>query len=434
MEHRPVIENTRIEQDPAQKKESDPRRLLQMEFSFEMRDELKREFISYFKSNGFFVEQEAPLCSRGNDPTVVFTGSSTNVFKKYLEGEERVSIPQDGVLLYQHKIRTQNYGTLYDPENLPTFCSYFEGGGLLFPPGSYDRACKEVIDFLVEKLGLKEEDLMVRVTRKTPKMLGYWENDLLNSIKVEYDGYDEDEYFWGFGIDGLSGEGVVLSVHQQSGEYKDIGTIVVIDNKGQEVGVEWGFGTETMLSRIYGKPHPIVLSKISEIFSEAASSTETIKLADSVITSLMILDQGVKLTQAEKTAATTVLVRYLKGVIYFTRELGYTLQDLERWSSYLSVNYLQNKESSVIFMDYIKRRVEVEQRLIQATQEACAGDLRNFLKLNGVRKLVRETGLVNLVSLFQSYGFVSPETSVVVSSFKNNLDSNGNLLIDRNTL
>lgn len=392
-------------------------------FQYELISELKNNFEEYSRSKNMFEETPVPLISSGNDPTVIFTGSSSNVFKKYLTGEKK-KIPQNGTFLYQKKIRTQNYNTFFDETKRPIFCSYFEGGGSLFPPDKYLESINYVIDFITIKLDFPIERLKIRSSHQNSDMNLYFNNEKFQPL-VEYDEYDQKDYNWEFGEDSLKGTGIIFSVKQSDNNYKDIGTLVKIKNlNGDNIAVEWGFGAETFLSRAYNIQHPIGVSAISNIFSECANSTENIKLADAITTALAILNEGILYNKKDQTAASTVLIRYMKGVVYYMRELDISLQTVETWARYLEKEHFKNSECANKLLSYLENKINTEKILVKSLELAIKGDTRDIIKLQGVRSEIEKNGYVDIIKLFSNYGFTNLETSKFYQNIKENLLEN----------
>lgn len=395
----------------------------------EKKDDLQNRFKSFFNLRGYKEEEPVSLLSRDVDPTVIFIGSSTNIFKKYLKDGEVV--PDNGVSLWQNKLRSQNYDLFLKDEN-PEYCSYFTGGGILMPPGTYNRTCEIVIDFLISELGISNEDLMVSLSSQDSDMVDYWRDKTENRIAMRIDEKDISGYRWKFGEDGMSGRGLSFLVKSTNSEkFGEFSTLEIIERDGQEIGVEWGFGLETFLCKRLGLKHPIAASTISEVFAEAAEP-RNIKLADAIVASLAILNEGVSINPNESGSPSTVLRRFLQEIVYYGRENEISDFQIRKWVNYLC----QRKFSSTpnienILMAFLDRARKRESRFMAAITDAIRGNFREIIKLSGAREMILAKKKVNMFQLADAYAFVGFAESLFFVQISPYLDEEGNLLVEQ---
>ncbi len=204
----------------------------------DLRSSLRDSFEQFFSQLGYQVLAEQPLLAGEVDKSVIFIGSSTNIFKQYLVGPNK--LPDFGVILYQRKIRQQNTRDYYHDKSLK-FSSYFTGGGLLVPIEKSLFAVQQIIEFLQTKMDIPAVDLVIKISSEDSDHELLWEN---TGIKMEFDTEKDYFYRWMFGIDGLTGRGATLAVKSLDGKMvDDFSTIVIIEKDGVPLALEWGFGT-----------------------------------------------------------------------------------------------------------------------------------------------------------------------------------------------
>lgn len=395
----------------------------------ERRKEIQNNFETFFDSKGCKIEKSVPLLAKELDPTVIFIGSSTNVFKKYLKDEE--SIPENGVILWQNKLRTKYYQLLLKDE-IPEYCSYFSGGGLLMPPKTYEKTCDLIVDFLSSSLEIDKSDLSVRIFSQDEDMINHWKLKVVDGINLEIDENNESEYRWKFGEVGMTGRGMVFSVKKSdSDKYSDFGTLEIIEQDGKEIGVEWGFGSEVLLAGKLGLNHALAVSTISGIFPEA-SEAKNIKLADSITASLAILNEGVTTTMSEGGKANTILRRFLQGIVFHSRENAIDIAQIKKWSDYLCQNDFSKTPGIVdTLINFIERARKRESQLITAITSAINGDLREISKMSGVKESLSKGRKINIFKLAEAYAFTGFKKSHFLKQIQYNLDEEGNLIIQK---
>lgn len=390
----------------------------------ESREKVQNSFNSFFQSKGLERVEPASLVSGDVDPTVIFIGSSTNVFKKYLD--DISTLPDRGVALWQDKLRTQNYELSLTDEN-PEFCSYFTGGGILMSAGSYEELCQVVLDFLREELGVSEQELQIKVSSEDKDLATFWGN---RSASADLNISDNlEEFRWTFGEDGLEGRGILLSVKSKdSDQYGEFSTLEIIERNGDELAVEWGFGLETFIAKRNGLHHPIAASKIAGAFPSAVEP-QNVKLTDSLIAAMAILNEGVSPNKKIGGKPGTVLRRFLQKISYYVRENGILVDDIEDWCDYLSTNEFTNyPNAKVEVLDFLSRARNREKRLEIALLNATAGDLRDLMTLEGVRGALNKGEGVSVAKLADAYAYIGFEQSSFYSRIQPFIDSAGCLI------
>jgi alanyl-tRNA synthetase len=271
----------------------------------ECRNAFRSEFESHFSAAGFSRHPGGSLIPE-HDMSVLFTGSTISTFKPiFMEGK----IPDQGLFMLQHCLRTQNANRIQDETFNPAWSSYFSSTGTLSRYADLDNASHMLWSFLTDRLGIEPENIRVNIKSSDHDLLNYWTSVGLESQLVR-DTKEPVYYTHKFGIEGVAGRNCNVAIRSQTtGEYRDIGNIIVIETEQQKLAVELAYGVETAISRILDLPTPIHAAPISE-FLPTASSQE-VKIADAVAASTLIVREGVKPVATNRGR---VLRRYLQGV------------------------------------------------------------------------------------------------------------------------
>lgn len=381
-------------------------------------------FLEFHREFGYQNEPSVPLISGDLDKTVIFTGSSTNVFKKYLL--DTSLLPESGVALYQRKIRTQNYGSFFD-DSIPEFNSFFEGGGALVPAQRATDLFTDIVKFLTLYFGIDSKDLIFKAwSQSRPALeLEAYNRDNNLGLSFEFDGEKDSYYKWQFGQPGLSGEGITIALKKfDTALNGEIGTFVAISK--ERVGVvaaEWGFGTETLLSRVHGLRHPASFSTISEIlpFQPIASH---IKFCDALTTCVAILDEGEY--HDLPGGVRTVLRRYVKALSFFKREIDISDAKLETNVRFLCTHdFTKNKKTASMLLAFLAKRGERERQFTCGVERLINGNPKLFRSLEGVKRSIRTGEGIDIFALAESYDFTNLMRSRFFKTVLQISDQNG---------
>ncbi len=286
-------------------------------------------FQRYFADNGYNLVSPVGLIAGDADPTTIFIGSSSSVWRDVMRKG-----PQSPLALWQPKLRTHNLNGYYT-QDVPPFMSYFEGGGILSSVEGADTSLRDAIAFFSQppySLGLdrivahyapEDEPIFAQICGKVK----------LQSFSACTN--PPDAYVWSFGELGLTGRGMMLAVRSTQGpELRDVASCVMVRSSGAPTAFEIGFGHETLLSAAQGKPHPIYSSPILEIMSSGTNSPTLLKLADALYASAAIINTGVSPGSAGKKSghhgqASTVLDQYLRAIFYLADNSAMGLADVQ---------------------------------------------------------------------------------------------------------
>lgn len=286
-------------------------------------ERLATEFGEHYKGIGY---QEVPevKVSSGIDPSVRFIGSHISVFKPEII-ERR--IPQPGEYMIQECIRTKNARELFNDSYYPNFGSSFRSLGAI---SNYDRlndVSRENIDFFIQKLGLKFDNIRIRISSR--------DQDLLTSISglvpkeiIEVDTQADAYYRHKIGIEGVVGRNynIALMNADRSG-FTDVGNIIVLEDGRGKLGVETALGASTILKQIYGLDHVNDCYPVSGL-EAVDSKTIKRKLEDSIIVCTTLLREG--LTPRATENKERLLRTYLRAISYLRVKAQLTLADVNQ--------------------------------------------------------------------------------------------------------
>jgi hypothetical protein len=384
---------------------------------------LQKSFNDFFLHVGFTKLPAVSILSADIDSTVDFVGSSTNLFKDYLinrPNRPKKDIPNHGLFLYQPKLRAQNGNAFYSTQPIDLL-TYFVGGGILVPRNSYRQICNTTTEFLFS-LGLNANDLAVKIFSGHPELSRFWIQENPYGLAYKLTAENEDEYLWDYGEPGLTGKGIIFAIKSRvDNQLKDFSTLTIINHFGEEIGIEWGFGSEVLLSSFYNLPHPISYSTISEINPGLLDRQETIKLADTLTAVVSMLDAGVSYQKKDHTRGSNVLIKYMKGLSYHLRETGTPMGKLKEWLSFLILkDFNNNPKTSEMVINYIKKNQEAETRFAEAIIKAVSGNYLPLESFEGVKRLRRENQKIDVINLATKY-YDHFENSKLFKSLKNNL-------------
>ena len=282
---------------------------------------LERLFKNHYTQAGY--KEVLPVSiNSGIDKSVNFVGSTISVLKPlFHEG-----VPAPGVYMNQPCLRTQNMQIFYNDDANIEYNSYFNTSAVLAPPEELDSVTRNAIEFISK---LPEDTLDRLVVRAASD-----DEDLLGAIHasgfkgyIEIDGREDAYYHWKYGDPGVSGRGLTLAVTSRNDEhYRDIGNIVVMEKNGMPAAVEWGYGSETFLSRVNDTVQPLESSTISDSFPYEHGLKA--KLSDALAATIEMYCAGV--TPADK-GGRFILKEYLRGLSYLKRRTGLDTDELHQY-------------------------------------------------------------------------------------------------------
>lgn len=224
---------------------------------------IRDEFADYYEKSGYHKETSAPLVS-GEDKSVLFTGASISAVKSILLSGR---YPQEskGVYLDQECLRTKALKHAFDNDYIPFGQTYFHMSTILSKPGRFEDATMEALDFTINHLGIDVSRVLIRSTKELVELKDV---DNYAGVSVVFDDHKPSYYQWGYGIPGVHGEGVAICIlNPADRKYWDVGNIVrIVNSQNKELGIEFGYGWEFLLTAMVGVQEPLNMSQIFELY------------------------------------------------------------------------------------------------------------------------------------------------------------------------
>lgn len=342
-------------------------------FILDYNSALEEYFTNFYTKRGYVEHNPEPVQSRIDD-SVLFIGSSINVLKPMLNS----GIPKNGVFINQPCLRTQNQRIFYNDNEEFEYNSYFHTSSVLAPIESINKVTLDAVDFVKNIPEVNDSRMLIKVSSR--------DIDLIESIKsvglanrMEIDTADLDYYDWTYGKEGMNGRGLTIAIKNNAGDYRDIGNIIVIEEDGSPTAVEWGYGTETMLSRIYSLEQPLEASQVSSVIPYESGMKA--KFADTFCATIEMYRANVK---PGKSGQSFILKDYIKGLSYLRRKLDLPM-DLIKEYTHKYIENIYSIDSTYIsenLIDRIKiheeKVIDLESRIIEMSKTSSISELKNL--------------------------------------------------------
>lgn len=279
-------------------------------------------FDNFFIEKGYKRVAPEPILPL-NDNSVLFTNSTIIPLKSLVEERK---IPKPGCFVIQPCLRNQNLQIIYEDKVIPEYMSYFTMVGILAIPSRYDRVAEESWELLTRCLNIPRENIKILISSQDKEALHVWQNISGGPI-VEIDSRRESYYEWSYGMPGISGRGLTFSIKFKDSEvFRDIGNIVTMRaSNGEMVGCEFGFGVETIISRMLNLTRPIEAATISKVIPFEEGLKE--KLADAIACTVVLFRHGLR---PGRGGVCHILKAYIKGISYFRRRLSIGMNNIKR--------------------------------------------------------------------------------------------------------
>jgi len=308
---------------------------------------IQNEYTTFLREKGYNENKPVKITS-GVDKSVVLVGSTISVLKPKLLNN---SIHKNGEFLFQRAIRTQPLKVM-TVNQTSEWSSYFDATGLLVPQNLGEKLVYDVLFFLINKLNLSKDDIMIRINCNDTDLMRIVKN-VSDMCNVEMNTREEKYYKHRYGLDeyGIYGRNFNIALKDKKAcEYKDIGNIIIIENQNKKFGIECAIGLNALLMRMEGLKTSIEASSISDIV-KLKSPTQH-KFADclSVVSHLAYENvEGLK-----KRNPIYLYRKYLKYLEYWSEELNLKREDvIAMIKNYLKMEY--NNYDEVVIENNLKK-------------------------------------------------------------------------------
>lgn len=361
----------------------------------EIHEKCIKNFQDFMIENGYSQKDPLPLIPGDYDNSVLFTGSTINVFKPEIENK---NIPDGGLFTVQPCMRTQDFKTRFNDDFVPFGQTYFEMIGSILSSGKYDKMCSDIINFLTHKLNIQENRILIIPTKEDDGLTSpFLNNPGLLKIKTVRD--KNKQYQWKYGIQGIHGYGLSINIMNPStNTYWDVANIVSIrDELDNEVAVEFGAGIEFLMSASLGIDNPVKMSRIADIENISGGIHQKFCVYYEAVLQLM----GVNISIGDK-KTNHIYKQYLKSISYLSDKINYSLGDLENLAQrYIKKQNFKIKdnaiEEAISFIHNHRIRINNFYSLLNRIHIYMSGEskekfrdpqktIKDYLKNNGIRK------------------------------------------------
>lgn len=276
------------------------------------------KFSQFYVKRGYqYVKPEGILPK--DDNTVIFTGATITPLKRFLQE----GVPQPGLVMVQKCLRVKRLDEMFDIDKYPDWTHYFTMCGTLSAPGRIEDLSGEAYDFLTDELKINPKNLQIEASSKDRDLSAHW---VEKGVKVEEDAHPDEYYRWQYGIPGVYGRGLnIVLRHDANDTYRDLGNVVSVENSDDKtIAFEFGFGLESLLSKMHGFKKPMEASTVCSIVPYEEGVKE--KLLNALVAAIVIYHHDV---QPGKGRERHVLKKLVKGVSFLRRKMGISIEEIE---------------------------------------------------------------------------------------------------------
>lgn len=280
------------------------------------------QFTLFYEEQGYQKFPPGGLLAT-DDKSVIFTGATITPLKKVLE--EGVTPP--GHFMVQKCLRTKDINQITDISVIPDWTNYFTMCGILSAPGRAGDVSNEAYEFLIDRLGLDRDNILVQASSNDRDLSSYWAS---RGIPIEEDGQPESYYRWRYGMPNIYGRGINLLLRSNENDsYRDLGNIISVeDADGIVHAYEFGFGLESVLSKMYGFKKPMEASIVSTVIPYEEGIRE--KFVNALMTSTVLYHHGI---EPGREREKYILKKLVKGLSFLRRKLGLSINEVRDYAN-----------------------------------------------------------------------------------------------------
>jgi len=338
------------------------------------------QFLQFYTECGYQSLPSASLLPQG-DRSVLFTGATVTPLKKIFEE----GVPPPGLCMVQKCLRTKRLNEMTNLNIIPDWTHYFTMCGVLSAPGRIEKVLDETYELLIDRLKIPKGNLLIETSSKDRDLSSYWSN---GDVKVVEDTNSENYYRWQYGLPNISGRGINFLLRFNEGDtYRDLGNLISMeDNTGKVMAYEFGFGLESLLSKMHGFKRPMEASFVSSVIPYKEGLQE--KLIDVLMAAVVIFHHGVEPGRGKERH---VLKKLVKGLSFLRRKMDVSIEQIADWSDKFETAEFNNGNSQdKIITSIITYESQLAKFIDYAKNQAHAHQLRNDVGERLLRKLRRE--------------------------------------------
>lgn len=285
----------------------------------QLRD-ITQSFDTTFSEYGYQEVPAVAITDKRVDQSVRFVGAPISAMKPYLGNK---TLPNPGLRMVQNCVRTQNLANMYTLDDTPTYGSFFTAMGTLTTADRLIETFEETSAFFANTIGVNPSEAFISMySGDTDIVAAAQENGI---FPVRSDVRPRPYYKHTYGMDGIQGRNTSYWVRNTvTGEYEDIGNVIVIENTLGKIGVELALGDTTALKQSAGLSH--VLDSYSLNIAPDADAPVRRRLEDAVVTSLVLRSEG--LEPSAHNDQTRILRSYHKAISLHRRLAHISLDTL----------------------------------------------------------------------------------------------------------
>lgn len=270
-------------------------------------------FNNFYLRRGYLTVWPAPLIPR-DDPSLLFTNASIVGFKPYVMTPQ--SIPESGFCVVQPCIRVHNLKSLDDPGFRPNYVCLFDMLGTLARISRFDQVNVEFLELFERGLGVPRARIFVETRSEDADFADIWDS-LVGPANVSRNTLPAEHYRWQFGVLGLTGRGITVSIRPPNPSVAPVavGNVIVLRKGPHEVAVETALGVETTLCALTGAESCLSVSVMASLMD--TSFPAAARLADLLAPALALYRAGLRPGNRKEAH---VLKRMVKGIVLCLEE------------------------------------------------------------------------------------------------------------------
>jgi len=338
------------------------------------------QFLQFYKGCDYQFLPSASLLPE-DDESVLFTGATITPLKNFLI--EGVSPP--GICMVQKCLRTKRLNEMTDMSKIPDWTHYFTMCGILSAPDRLQEVTEEAYELLANRLKINPSNLLLEASSADRDLSEFW---ISQGISTKEDKKPYDYYRWRYGMEGVHGRGInFLLKSNERDTYRDLSNIISVEsNTGQVIAYEFGFGLESLLSKMYGFEKPMEASLVSSVIPYEKGLQE--KIIDVLMATVVIYHHGIEPGRGKEKH---VLKKLVKGLSFLRRKMGLSLEQIADWSDkFEKVEFGTNNSRDKLIAGVVTYENQLTKFIDYAKNQVHAHQLRNDVGERLSRKLRRE--------------------------------------------
>lgn len=334
----------------------------------------------------FYIEQGYQVVAPGSllpeeDNSVIFTGATITPLKRHL----KEGMPSPGLCMVQKCLRTKRLDEMTNLNIIPDWTHYFTMCGILSAPGRVEKVSDETYELLINRLKIPVNNLLIEASSRDKDLSDHWRN---KGITIAEDTQQHDYYRWQYGIPNISGRGINFLLRFNEGDsYRDLGNIISIeDNTSNPIAYEFGFGLESLLSKMHGFKKPMEASLVSSVIPYEEGLQE--KFIDTLMAAVVIFHHGVEPGRGKERH---VLKKLVKGLSFLRRKMNIPIEQIADWSDkFEEVEFSTSGSTDKLIAGIMAYESKLAKFIDYARNQAHAHRLRDDVGERLLEKLRRE--------------------------------------------